>query len=238
MPSHAAVIFRYFGRQSFEPVWRDMQAMTDRREPRQRDEIWFVEHDPVFTLGLNGSTEHVLAPGKIPVIHIDRGGQVTYHGPGQLVVYPLVRLRSLGLGVRDLVSALENAIIEYVAKFGIRAKARAAAPGVYVDDRKLASIGLRIRRGCSYHGLAFNVNMDLEPFSRINPCGFEGLKVTQLCDLGGPDDPTSVARELEPFLLRYLGYDRTAQAESGKRKAESSADVGNHHKELKGHEVF
>ena len=205
---HHAVMpgFRYLGPRPFEPVWRDMQAFTDERDDGYRDEIWFLEHDPVFTLGLNGSMAHVVAPGDIPVLQIDRGGQVTYHGPGQLVVYPLVRLRPLNLGVRDLVTALERSVIDYVAQFGIDAVARPEAPGIYVRGRKLASVGLRIRHGCSYHGLAFNINMDLEPFSRINPCGFEGLEVTQLTDLGGPDDTMRVAREMEPFLLRNLGY--------------------------------
>ncbi len=198
--------FCYLGRRPFEPVWRDMQAFTDKRDDGYRDEIWFLEHDPVFTLGLNGSMAHVVAPGDIPVLQIDRGGQVTYHGPGQLVVYPLVRLRPLNLGVRDLVTALERSVIDYVAQFGIDAVARPEAPGIYVTGRKLASIGLRIRHGCSYHGLAFNINMDLEPFSRINPCGYEGLEVTQLTDLGGPDDTMRVAREMEPFLLSNLGY--------------------------------
>ncbi len=216
--------FCYLGRRPFEPVWRSMQTLTEKRDETRRDEIWFLEHEPVFTLGLSGSMAHVVAPGDIPVLQIDRGGQVTYHGPGQLVVYPLVRLRSLNLGVRDLVTALERAVIDYVAQFGIEAEARPEAPGIYVSGRKLASIGLRIRRGCSYHGLAFNVNMDLEPFSRINPCGFEGLEVTQLTDLGGPDDTMQVARGLEPFLLKNLGYAAqermTAQAEDRRLKTE------------------
>ncbi len=206
--------FRYLGHRRFEPVWRDMQVFTEKRDEECRDEIWFLEHDPVFTLGLNGSMAHVVAPGDIPVVQIDRGGQVTYHGPGQLVVYPLIRLHPLNLGVRDLVTALERTVIDYVAQFDIDAAARPEAPGIYVAGRKLASIGLRIRRGCSYHGLAFNINMDLEPFSRVNPCGFEGLEVTQLADLGGPDDTMQVAREMEPFFLRNLGY--VNKAGSGK----------------------
>lgn len=208
--------FCYLGRRPFEPVWRSMQTLTEKRDETRRDEIWFLEHEPVFTLGLSGSMAHVVAPGDIPVLQIDRGGQVTYHGPGQLVVYPLVRLRSLNLGVRDLVTALERAVIDYVAQFGIEAEARPEAPGIYVSGRKLASIGLRIRRGCSYHGLAFNVNMDLEPFSRINPCGFEGLEVTQLTDLGGPDDTMQVAAGMEEYLLQHLGYLNTTG--SGKRE--------------------
>ncbi len=199
-------VLSHLGLREYEPVWRAMQKLTEERDASTPDEIWFLEHPPVFTLGLNGSMDHVLAPGDIPVVPIDRGGQVTYHGPGQLVVYPLVDLRRQGLGVRDLVTALERAVVDLVATHGIRAAARPDAPGVYVDGRKLASLGLRVRRGCSYHGLAFNVSMDLEPFGRINPCGYQGLEVTQLADLGGPASVEEVAVALEPHLLRHLGY--------------------------------
>ena len=161
-----------------------MQRITDTRDANTPDEIWLLEHPPVFTLGLNADASHVLAAGDIPVVKIDRGGQVTYHGPGQLVVYPLIDIRRAGLGVRDLVTALERAVIDYCASLGITAECRKNAPGVYVDGRKIASVGLRIRRGASYHGLAFNVNMDLEPFQRINPCGYAGLQMTQLAALG------------------------------------------------------
>src|SRR5580693_6353422 len=164
----------------YEPTWRAMQRFTAERDATTPDEIWFLEHPPVFTLGLNASRAHVLAPGDIPVVQIDRGGQVTYHGPGQLVVYPLLDLRRLGLGVRDLVTALEAAVVAFAADLGLEAAARRDAPGVYIAGRKLASLGLRIRRGCSYHGLALNVAMDLEPFGRINPCGYAGLEVTDL----------------------------------------------------------
>ncbi|HPF25501.1 MAG TPA: lipoyl(octanoyl) transferase LipB, partial [Steroidobacteraceae bacterium] len=157
-------------------------------------------HPPVFTLGMNASAEHVLAPGDIPVIKIDRGGQVTYHGPGQLVVYPLIDLRRAGLGVRDLVTALEASVIEYVRGFGIQAVTKRGAPGVYVDGRKLASVGIRIRHGASYHGLALNVNMDLTPFQLINPCGYAGLEMTQLADLGGPADLASTGTDLATIL--------------------------------------
>jgi lipoyl(octanoyl) transferase len=184
-----------------------MQAITDVRDENTADEIWFLQHPPVFTLGMNASTEHLLAPGDIPVIPIDRGGQVTYHGPGQLVVYPLIDLRRAGLGVRDMVTALERSVCELAAEYGIPAYPRADAPGVYVNGAKLASIGLRVRRGCSYPGLAFNLDMDLEPFSRINPCGYQDLKITQLSELGGPSDAASVARELAPRLLHHLGFD-------------------------------
>jgi lipoyl(octanoyl) transferase len=197
---------RNLGRQDFEPVWHDMRGWTESRNGEERDRIWFVEHSPVFTLGLNGKPEHVLAAGDIPVINIDRGGQVTYHGPGQIVVYPLVNLRRQRLGVRGLVMALEQAVIDTLAGYGIEAAARRDAPGVYVDGRKVAALGLRVRNGCSYHGLAFNVNMDLEPFTRINPCGYEGLEVTQVANLGGPGELEAVRRDLEPHLLRCLGY--------------------------------
>jgi lipoyl(octanoyl) transferase len=206
MKQPANVVIKRLGLVEYTPTWRNMQSFTDRRDEQTMDEIWFLQHPPVYTLGLNGSPEHLLAPADIPVINIDRGGQVTYHGPGQLVVYPLINLRNQQLGVRELVSALEQSVIDLVADYGIEAKPRADAPGVYVDGRKLASLGLRIRRGCSYHGLAFNIDMDLEPFSRINPCGFEDLEVTQLKDLGGPGDLEQVARELEPHLLKHLKY--------------------------------
>jgi lipoyl(octanoyl) transferase len=182
-----------------------MRDFTERRDGSTPDEIWFVEHPPVFTLGLNAGREHLLAPGEIPVVQTDRGGQVTYHGPGQLLAYTLVDLRRARLNVRQLVSALERAVIDLLANDGIGATARRDAPGVYVAGAKLASLGLRIRRGASYHGLALNVAMDLEPFSRINPCGFESLPVTQLADLGGPDDIKKAAEALGPRLLSHLG---------------------------------
>jgi lipoyl(octanoyl) transferase len=206
-----APLLKFLGARPYEPTWRAMQIFTDARGADTPDEIWFLEHPPVFTLGLNGKREHLLAPGDIPVVQIDRGGQVTYHGPGQLVVYPLLDLRRLGLGVRELVTALENAIIRTVASWEITAAARRDAPGVYVEGRKLASLGLRIRRGSSYHGLAFNVSMDLEPFRRINPCGFANLEVTDLATLGGPSSVREVAQRLAPELLAELGYDVPAQ---------------------------
>ncbi len=196
---------KWFGRVPYEPTWRAMQQFTDSRGEHTDDELWLLEHDPVFTLGMNGDRAHVLAAGDIPVVQIDRGGQVTYHGPGQLVVYPLIDVRRARLGVRDLVTALERAVIDLAARYGIRAECRARAPGVYVDNRKLASVGLRIRRGGSYHGLALNVNMDLEPFGRINPCGYAGLEMTQLAALGGPGDLAGVAKEFAPLLLARLG---------------------------------
>ena len=183
-----------------------MQRFTDERNAATADEIWFLEHPPVFTLGMNASPAHVLAPGDIPVVQIDRGGQVTYHGPGQLVVYPLVDLRRARLGVRDIVTALEKSVIQMAGEFGITAEARREAPGIYVSGQKLGSVGIRIRRHSSYHGLAVNVNLDLEPFQRINPCGYQGLEMTQLAQLGGPGTVEQAADALEPHLLRALGF--------------------------------
>jgi lipoyl(octanoyl) transferase len=198
-------VIRYLGLSPYEATWRAMQKFTDDRQEATPDEIWFVEHPPVFTLGLNASREHLLAPGDIPVVQIDRGGQVTYHGPGQLLIYPLLNLRRLKLGVRDLVVALENAVIAYVAGLGLSAVGSRQAPGVYVDGAKLASIGLRIRRGGSYHGMALNVSLDPQPFERINVCGYKDLRVTRLVDHGISAPPEQVARDLLPHLLRQLG---------------------------------
>jgi len=202
---------RWLGRVDYEPTWRAMQRFVEERSGDTRDEIWFLEHPPVFTLGMNARVEHLLAPGDIPVAQIDRGGQVTYHGPGQLVVYPLLDIARAGLGVRTLVEGIERAIVATVAQWGIEALGRRDAPGVYVGSRKLASIGLRIRRGCSYHGLALNVAMDLEPFRRINPCGYAGLEMTQVADLGGPSDLGVVAQALAPQLLRSLRLGETPE---------------------------
>src|SRR5271170_1366372 len=199
-------LIRHLGLAPYEPTWRAMQKFTDERQEATRDEVWFVEHPPVFTLGMNASREHLLAPGSIPVVQIDRGGQVTYHGPGQLMIYPLLNLRRLKLGVRDLVVALENAVIDYAAGLGISATGSRQAPGVYVDGAKLASIGLRIRRGACYHGMALNVSLDPQPFERINVCGYRGLRVTRLADLGIDASVQSVANDLLPHLLGKLGY--------------------------------
>ena len=207
-----APILRWLGRAEYEPIWRAMQRFVEERAPDTADELWFLEHPPVFTLGMNSRPEHLLAPGDIPVVQIDRGGQVTYHGPGQLVVYPLLDLGRAGLGVRKLVEGIERAIVGAVAQWGIEAVGRRDAPGVYVAGRKLASIGLRIRKGCSYHGLALNVAMDLEPFRRINPCGYAGLEMTQVSELGGPADLRAVADALAPRLLESLGHGATAQS--------------------------
>jgi lipoyl(octanoyl) transferase len=200
-------IVRQLGRAGYETTWRAMQVFTDARDAVTPDELWFLEHDPVFTQGLNGKPEHLIAPGDIPVVGIDRGGQVTYHGPGQLVMYALVDLRRRGIGVRELVVALEDSVIALAARHGIAAAGRREAPGVYVDGRKLASIGLRVRRGCSYHGLALNVDMDLEPFRRINPCGMAGLAMTQLAAEGATLDVAAAATALAPLAAEALGLD-------------------------------
>jgi lipoyl(octanoyl) transferase len=177
-----AIQARWLGRQPYEPIWRAMQAFTDARDSDTADEIWLLDHDPVFTLGQAGKLEHVLAPGDIPVLPVDRGGQVTYHGPGQLIAYPLLDLRRLGLGVRELVNQLEQVGINLLAKFDIVAERRSGAPGLYVGGRKILAIGIRVRRGCTFHGIALNAELDLEPFARINPCGYRGLEVTQMAD--------------------------------------------------------
>lgn len=198
-------IIRNPGLVGYESTLASMTEFTDRRTPDTPDEFWLLEHEPVFTLGLAGKHEHILAAGNIPVVQVDRGGQITYHGPGQLVAYTLIDLKRAGLTIRDLVSALENAVIDTVAGYGIKARHRREAPGVYVGEEKLASIGLRIRRGCSYHGLALNVDMDLAPFEKINPCGFEGMRMTQLADLGGPGDLGRVADDLSLQLRAKIG---------------------------------
>jgi lipoyl(octanoyl) transferase len=199
-------LIKHLGLVPYEPTWRAMQRFTDERGPSTADEIWLVEHPPTFTLGLNASREHLLSPGDIPIVQIDRGGQVTYHGPGQLVIYPLIDLRRHGLGVRQLVVALENAIIGYVAGLGVAASGSREAPGVYVEGAKLASVGLRIRRGASYHGAALNVSLDMEPFERINVCGFRGLAVTRLTDLCSVSSVREAADGLVPHLLEQLGF--------------------------------
>jgi lipoyl(octanoyl) transferase len=207
-------LIRHLGLAPYEPTWRAMQRFTDGRDASTPDEIWCVEHPPVFTLGLNASREHLLSPGDIPVVQIDRGGQVTYHGPGQLVVYPLIDLRRHPLGVRELVVALESAIIAYAAELGVAAKGSREAPGVYIEGAKLASVGLRIRRRASYHGLALNVSLDLEPFERINVCGHRGLTVTRLVDhvprlaeLGVAGALNAAAHGLMPHLVRQLKFE-------------------------------
>ncbi len=205
MTAGPAPRLRWLGRVDYEPTWRAMQRFTEARDEATPDELWFLEHPPVFTQGMAGKAEHVLDAGAIPVVSIDRGGQVTYHGPGQLVVYPLIDLRRTGLGIRALVVALERAAIDYCARFGIDAHGRRDAPGVYVGERKLMSIGLRVRRHCSYHGLALNVATGLDAFQRINPCGHAGLEIVNLRDLGGPADLRAVGAGFAPHLLERLG---------------------------------
>nr|WP_153750795.1 lipoyl(octanoyl) transferase LipB [Xanthomonas sontii] len=196
---------RQLGRQPYEPVWRAMQRFTDARDEATPDELWVVEHEPVFTLGQAGKPEHVLAPGDIPVLQVDRGGQVTYHGPGQLVVYPLLDLRRRHIGVRDYVCRIEQAIIDTLDEWNILGERRDGAPGVYVGGAKVAALGIRVRRGCTFHGLSFNVAMDLEPFHRINPCGYQGLQVTAVLDLGGPSGMQAVTPVLLAQLARQFG---------------------------------
>jgi lipoyl(octanoyl) transferase len=197
---------RHLGRRPYEPVWKAMSSFTDNRTEETADELWLLEHDPVFTLGQAGKMEHVLAPGEIPVVPVDRGGQVTYHGPGQIVAYPLIDLRRLGVGVRELVNKIEQALIDTMAHWNIAAERIEGAPGVYVNGAKVAALGLRVRRGCSFHGLAFNVNMDLEPYHRINPCGYKGLEVTQVLDLGGPSRLADVENVLVEQFCRQFGF--------------------------------
>ncbi len=202
---------RELGRQAYEPVWRAMQRFTDARDEHTDDEIWMVEHDPVFTLGQAGKPEHVLAPGDIPVIHVDRGGQVTYHGPGQIVAYPLFDLKRMKVGVREYVHRIEQAIIDTAAEWNIHAERKEGAPGVYVAGAKVAALGIRVRRGCTFHGLSFNIDMDLEPFHRINPCGYQGLQVTTLADLGGPAGMDPVKQVLLAQLARQFALELHAE---------------------------
>ena len=192
------------GLQPYEIVWQDMQRYTDARDADSEDQLWLVEHPPVFTLGKNGKPEHVLAAGDIPLVQSDRGGQVTYHGPGQLVVYVLLDIQRMQLGVRELVTRLERSVIELLADYGIAAESKRDAPGVYVDGAKIAALGLRVRKGRCFHGLALNVDMDLEPFSRIDPCGYPGLQVTQLLNLvkSGGENVTLAA--IKPQLVSKL----------------------------------
>ena len=196
---------KFLGRRDYVPLWREMQTFTDERDASTPDEIWFCEHPPVFTLGLNASKEHLLAPGDIPVVQIDRGGQVTFHGPGQLMVYPLIDIRRANIGVRKLVTALEQSVVDLAADYDIDAAARTDAPGVYVDGDKLASVGLRIRRGSSFHGMSLNVDVDLEPFTRINPCGYAELEMTDLKRLGIDLQLEAAADKLLPHFLEHLG---------------------------------
>jgi len=192
----------------YDLIWQQMKAFTDSRGPDTPDEFWLVEHPPVFTQGQAGKPEHLLVQGEIPLVQTDRGGQITYHGPGQLVVYYLIDVKRRKLGVRALVSHIEQSVVELLAGYGIRASAKPDAPGVYVDGDKIASLGLRIRHGCSYHGLALNVSMDLAPFTYINPCGYAGLKMAQTSALGGPASIAEAAAKLIPLMAQRMGYER------------------------------
>jgi lipoyl(octanoyl) transferase len=203
--NHNNLSVRERGLADYAAIWREMQAYTDTRTEETADELWLLQHPPVFTLGRNGKTEHLLRrTGDIPVIHVDRGGQVTYHGPGQLVAYLLLDLKRRRLGIQPLVRLLEQSVIDLLADYSIRAGRRDKAPGVYVDGRKIAALGLRVRRGCCYHGLSLNVDMDLAPFSMINPCGYAGLEVTQLVELGIDVPLDTVSMQYRLHLERLL----------------------------------
>lgn len=203
-----SLIVRELDRQTYVPVWKLMQEFTDNRDETTPDEIWLVEHDPVFTQGQAGKAEHVLMPGDIPVVQVDRGGQVTYHGPGQQVVYFMIDLKRKGIGPRDLVTGIENSIVEMLEVYGIEAYPRADAPGVYCDGDKICSIGLRIRKGKSFHGLALNVSMDLEPYARINPCGYQDLAMTDIGLKGGPKELARIKPDLIDQICKNLGYNK------------------------------
>ena len=190
------LVVKRLGRQDYQPVWQAMHEFTDTRDETTPDQLWLVEHCPVFTQGQAGKAEHLLNTGDIPVVQSDRGGQVTYHGPGQLVAYFLIDLRRKKLGVRDLVTNIENIVINTLQTYNINSAARPDAPGVYVDGKKICSLGLRIRKGCSFHGLALNVNMDLSPFLRINPCGYQGMEMIQVSELGGPSDLEVIEKQI------------------------------------------
>ncbi|HFQ4958121.1 TPA: lipoyl(octanoyl) transferase LipB [Vibrio vulnificus] len=202
------LVVKRLGRRDYLPVWQAMHEFTDIRNEETPDEVWLVEHNPVFTQGQAGKAEHLLNTGDIPVVQSDRGGQVTYHGPGQLVAYFLINLRRKKLGVRDLVTTIENLVINTLKAYNIDSAARPDAPGVYVEGRKICSLGLRIRKGCSFHGLALNVNMDLSPFLRINPCGYQGMEMVQVSELGGPTDIALVEQQLVKELVNLLGYEQ------------------------------
>jgi lipoyl(octanoyl) transferase len=197
---------RWQGLQDYQSCWQAMQDFTNNRTEQTPDEIWLLEHYPVFTQGQNGKQEHLLNPGDIPVVQTDRGGQITYHGPGQLMIYTLIDLRRKAFNVRELVTLLEQSIIDLLAEYGINALAKREAPGVYVEGKKIASIGLRIRRGCSYHGIAFNIAMDLAPFQRINPCGFASLQMTQFSAHQGLSSTEEAGRQLAKYLMKNLVY--------------------------------
>ena len=204
------LVIRQLGLMDYETVWHAMQNFTDNRDENTDDELWLVEHPKVFTQGQAGKDEHVLMQGDIPIVKVDRGGQVTYHGPGQQVVYFMINLRRRKIGVRELVTLIENSIVNLLNRYDVNAAAKADAPGVYVNDKKVASLGLRVRKGCSFHGLAININMDLEPFLRINPCGYAGLEMIQTCDINGPKTVTEAGEGLVKELIQLLNADQVS----------------------------
>ena len=207
------LLIRQLGLRDYEPVWQSMQRFTDDRDEQTTDEVWLVQHPPVFTQGKAGKQEHLLNTGDTPVVQVDRGGQVTYHAPGQLIAYLLLDINRLGIGVRELVTRLENALIDTLSEYGISAASRRDAPGVYVADKKIAALGLRVRRGYCFHGIALNVDMDLEPFARINPCGYEGLEITQISDLVDSVDFDVVSQQLLSHLKQQLKYSELVESE-------------------------
>lgn len=211
MSALQTLIVRHLAQQAYQPCWQGMKTFTQQRTADTVDEIWLLEHPPIFTLGQSASTEHILRRGNIPVLAIDRGGQVTYHGPGQLIAYTLLDLNRKGFAIRQLVTKLEQAVIDLLAEEGIHAEAKCKAPGVYVNDKKICSIGLRIRQGYSFHGLALNVDMDLSPFKDINPCGLPNLEMTQLADLKSFIDMSTVKTQLIQALMNQLGYDQKVE---------------------------
>ena len=204
MSAPPALTVRKLGLTDYQSAWQDMQAFTDKRSDNTPDELWFLQHPPVFTLGRNSKQEHLHNTGDIPVIRTDRGGQVTYHGPGQLIVYPLLNIKRRQLGVQSLVRILEQSVIDLLSDYSLAAQRREKAPGVYVNERKLAALGLRIRKGCSFHGLSLNVDMDLSPFSMIDPCGYSDLEVTQLKDLGVDASMETISTQLQTHFERLL----------------------------------
>lgn len=208
-----SVIVRWLGQQDYLPCWQAQREFTEQRHENTVDEIWLLEHTPVFTQGQNGKAEHILNPGDIPIVQTDRGGQVTYHGPGQLMVYVLMDLRRKKMNIRELVSALEQSMIDLLSAHNVTANADPKAPGVYIHGKKIGSIGLRVKKGCSFHGIAFNVALDLAPFSRINPCGFANLKMTQLSELTDIHSVKQAGYALMPYLQKNLGYTNAALQE-------------------------
>lgn len=220
MSASGTLIVRDLGQVPYEPTWAAMRAFTDARDAHTPDELWLLEHPPVYTQGQAGKPEHILNPGTIPVVQSDRGGQVTYHGPGQLIAYPLLDLERLGIGIRRLVTTLEEVVIVQIAGYGLRGERRDGAPGVFVDGAKVASIGMKVRRGCTFHGLALNVDLDLSPFDRINPCGYAGQPMTRLVDLSDGVDGVRARRDFVRILVEQLGLDgRDAAPDDGTHAA-------------------